>query len=245
MKNKVLLPLLLLGLLATSLHAQYRRGGTEHYAELGFLFGLTNYSGDLAEAHVEMKETRPGFGAFVRYHFSPTFAIKGQVYSGYVTGDDNNSTNIKRVRRSLKFATSIFEYGAVAEYHFFAPERLNGAGTHNFHVNPYLFAGVGGAVTDAKAEYYGPEDLRDFYLKAPLPEAGLQSHFFSTPVGFGVEMDVYDRIILGAELGWRPVFSDDLDGIKRNGNPDKKDWYYFAGFTIAYILSGTPERCGY
>ena len=241
--NKLLLPLLLCA--ASNLFAQYHRGGPERYAELGFLFGLTNYSGDLAESHVEMAETRPGFGAFVRYHFSPAFAVKGHVYSGYVTGDDNNSSNIKRVRRSLKFATSIFEYGAVAEYHFFAEDRLNGSSLRNFHITPYVFAGVGGVVTDAKTEYYGPADLRDFYLKAPLPEAGLKKHFFCTPIGFGAEMTVYDRIILGGELGWRPVFSDDLDGIKRNGNPDKKDWYYFAGFTIAYILSGTPERCGY
>lgn len=238
--KKFLIPLLL-GC-ASGLSAQKN---TEHYAELGFLFGLTNYSGDLAEAHIEMSEIRPGFGAFVRYHLSPSFAVKGHVYSGYVTGDDNNSTNDRRRARSLKFATSIFEYGAVAEWHFFAKERLTNSGVHNLHVTPYIFAGIGGAVTDAKAEYYGPADLRDFYLKAPLPEDGLRSHFLSTPVGFGIEVDVYDRIILGGELGWRPVYSDDLDGIKRNGNPDKGDWYYFAGFTIAYILSGRPERCGF
>lgn len=238
MKNALIL--FLLGL-APGLFAQK---GTEHYAELGFLFGLTNYSGDLAESHVEMNEIRPGFGAFVRYHLSPSFAVKGHVYSGYVTGDDNNSRDLRRRQRSLKFATSVFEYGAVAEWHFFARERLSGSG-HNLHFTPYIFAGIGGAITDAKAEYYGPADLRDFYLKSPLPEADLRTHFVSTPVGFGIELDVYDRIILGGELGWRPVYSDDLDGIKRNGNPDKGDWYYFAGFTIAYILSGAPERCGF
>lgn len=241
--NKLLLPLLL-GV-ATNLSAQSARFAPEKYAELGFLFGLTNYSGDLAESHIEMAETRPGFGAFVRYHLSPAFAVKGHIYSGYVTGDDNNSSDPKRVRRSLKFATSIFEYSAVAEWHFFARDRLSGSGMHNFRITPYVFGGVGGAVTDAKTEYYGPADQRDFYLKTPLPEPDLRQHFFSTPVGFGVEVDVYDRIILGGELGWRPVFSDDLDGIKRNGNPDRSDWYYFAGFTVAYILSGAPERCGF
>ena len=62
--NRLLLPILLCA--ASNLFAQYSRSGQEHYAELGFLFGLTNYSGDLAESHIEMSETRPGFGAKCR-----------------------------------------------------------------------------------------------------------------------------------------------------------------------------------
>jgi hypothetical protein len=57
----------------------------------------------------------------------------------------------------------------------------------------------------------------------------------------GVRADILDRLVLGAEFGWRPVFSDDIDGIRQNGNPAKGDWYYFTGLTISFILSD-PER---
>ena len=53
--------------------------------------------------------------------------------------------------------------------------------------------------------------------------------------------DIFERLVIGLEGGWRPVFSDDLDGIRRNGNPGKGDWYYFAGVTVSFILSD-PKR---
>lgn len=205
------------------------------YFETGFLLGLTNYSGDVAESSVELSETQPGYGLYFRYHFSKHFSGKAHLYSGSISGDDANSPVLNY--RRLKFSTSIIEFGAVGEWQILGKERYSNTGIHNFFITPYLFGGLGLTFADAKAEYYG-EPGPD----APsLPEEGLRDKFILVPVGVGVRADILDRLVLGAEFGFRPVFSDDLDGIHQNGNPDKGDWYYFTGLTISFILSD-PER---
>jgi hypothetical protein len=208
------------------------------YFETGFLFGLTNYSGDISEAAIEISETQPGYGLYFRYHFSKDWAVKAHVYSGSISGDDANSESLNY--RKLRFSTSIVEFGTVAEWKFLGQERYSGTGIHNFFVTPYVFAGLGFTFADAKTEYYGDPNS-EFAPDPPLPEEGLKNKFILAPVGVGLRADIFERLVVGVEGGWRPVFSDDLDGIRENGNPDKGDWYYFAGLTISFILSD-PKR---
>ena len=62
-----------------------------------------------------------------------------------------------------------------------------------------------------------------------------------TPVGLGLRADLFERVVIGTEVGWRPVFSDSIDGIKQNANPNSGDWYYFAGATVSFVLSGAER----
>lgn len=227
---KSLLPLLFAVFTLHTLSAQQTT-----YFETGFLLGLTNYSGDLAGSAIELSETQPGYGLYFRYHFSPHFSTKAHLYSGSISGDDANSPSLSS--RKIKFSTSIIEFAAVGEWQILGRERYSNTGIHNFFITPYLFGGLGLTFADAKAEYYGEPGP-----EAPsLPEEGLSKRFLLAPVGVGVRADILDRLVLGAEFGWRPVFSDDIDGVRQNGNPEKGDWYYFTGLTISFILSD-PER---
>ena len=61
-------------------------------------------------------------------------------------------------------------------------------------------------------------------------------------VGAGVRADISEFFVIGLEVGWRPVFSDDLDGVRYNGNPESGDWYYFAGLTTSFIISNNKKR---
>ncbi|MBK8193663.1 MAG: outer membrane beta-barrel protein [Lewinellaceae bacterium] len=230
-KLLLLLPLVLVLSLATAQR--------NSYFEAGFLFGLTNYSGDVSDAAIEISETQPGYGVYFRYHFSRYISAKAHIYSGSIAGDDVNSRSLKE--RSFRFSTSILEFGTVVEWKVLGRERYSNTGIHNFFVTPYVFAGLGLSVTDPKAEYYGTIDNREKYLKTDLPEDGLNHNFLLVPMGVGLRADILDRLVLGLEGGWRPVFSDDLDGIRTNGNPGKGDWYYFAGVTVSFILSD-PKR---
>lgn len=230
---KQFLPALLL-LSALNASAQWRY--QPHYWEAGVMLGVTSYSGDITAKRIDLQELRPGYGAFVRYHVSKHFAFKGHVYGGTISGDDKYST--VKAPRSIKFGTSIFEVATSLEWHLFGRDRFTGTGLHNFFITPYAFAGVGVTFADANAEYYGPPERRDDLLVVPIPEEGLKSTFLLAPVGGGLRLDFYERFIVGVEGGFRPVFSDDIDGVSKNGNPKSNDWYYFFGATISYVLTG-------
>jgi Domain of unknown function (DUF6089) len=213
--------------------AQYR--SKERYLEAGFLFGATNYSGDLAERSIELVETKPGYGVYLRYQFSRHFAVRGHAYSGAISGDDRHSPDLKS--RSFRFSTSLLELGAVGEYAFIAKDRYSKTGIHHFHISPYVYAGGGLNFITQEAEYYGPADQRNEILVVPLPENDLEDRLLVVPMGVGLRFDLLERMVFGVEFGWRPVFSDDLDGVRLNGNPDKGDWYYFTGATVAFVLN--------
>lgn len=231
MKQTLFFLLLLHGLNAA---AQWRH--QPRYLEAGVMLGVTSYSGDVTAKQIDLQEIRPGYGAFVRYHISRHFAVKGHVYGGAISGDDKYSE--VKAPRSIKFGTSIVEVATCLEWHLFGRDRFAGTGLHHFFITPYLFGGIGATFADANAEYYGPPERRDNLLKVPIPEEGLKTTFLLAPVGGGIRVNFYERFIFGLEGGFRPVFSDDIDGVSQNGNPGNNDWYYFFGATASFVLTG-------
>ncbi|MBU6342412.1 MAG: outer membrane beta-barrel protein [Bacteroidetes bacterium] len=226
--------LVLLVLLCAQLHAQKRT--KDKYLEVGFLFGLTNYSGDVAERAIEISETQPGYGIFVRYHLNPKLALNAHVYTGSIKGDDKNSPVL--YDRKFRFTTNILESALIGEWHFMGKSRYSNTGIRNLNFSPYLFLGVGATFVSVATEYYGPPEKRNDYLRVPFPEDNLKDKFFLLPMGVGLKADILDRFVLGVDVGWRPVFSDDLDGVRINGNQNLSDWYYFVGITASFILTG-------
>ncbi len=235
--HKYTLPLCLL--ITFNLTAQ--KNAVNRYLEAGFLFGITNYSGDMVEKDIAFSETRAGYGAYGRYHLGPNFSMKAHVYTGAISGDDANSKT--RQRRSMRFSTNIVELGLVGEINFGGPRsRFSNTGIHRFSLTPYIYAGFGATFANAEAEYYGPADQLNENLRVPLPEEGLADRFLVVPMGIGLRADISEYFVLGLEVGWRPVFSDDLDGVRYNGNPDKGDWYYFAGLTTSFIITNIKKH---
>lgn len=235
--------LLLFGLLSfTSISLTNAQGRfkPDRFLEVGVLLGLTNYSGDIADTYIELAETKPGFGFYTRYHANPKWGVKGHFYLGSISGDDKNAPT--RRQRYFSFETNLLEIGLVGEWKPFAKTRQSKTGIHMFYFTPYLFGGVGFTFANAEAKYYGPAERRNEVLRVPLPEEGLRTTFITTPVGIGLRADIAERFIIGAEGGWRPVYSDHLDGISLNGNPDKNDWYYFVGITFSLVMSGKSSK---
>ncbi len=235
--NRIFLLLILQLTVFVTVHAQYRYKRNTHYLEAGIMLGGTQYSGDLAESDWEVSETKFGFGGFVRYHIFKDVMVRGQLYAGYIAGDDKNSPDLKE--RKFRFFSPIYEGSLVMEYVPFALEHVTKTGMHNAYFSPFIFGGVGyTAATRIEVEYYGPEDQADKWIKEPFPEQGLsKKNFLTVPFGFGMRFDYFERFTFGLEIGWRPAFSDDLDGVSVNGNPELNDWYHFFGLTASYFIN--------
>jgi hypothetical protein len=232
--QKLILPLLLLS--SFELFGQSLFTPKQRHWEAGLLFGLSNYSGDLAEKSIQISESQLCYGAYFRYFISKRFAVKAHLYAGSISGDDANSSDPDRLRRSLRFNSNILELGAVGEWHILGKDRYSSMGDYKPFFSPYVYLGLGGAFVGAKTEYYGAPDDRDKYLKAPFPEVGQQQRFLLIPMGVGLRYDFNEVLAMGAELGWRPLFTDNLDGVSLNGDPSNKDWYYFGGLTFSFVF---------
>lgn len=232
--------LLILGLICqVALFSQPTIKSSPRHLEVGFIFGVTNYSGDIAQKNIHISETNLGYGAFARYFFSNKFSAKAHLYSGTISGDDANSKDPIIQRRSFRFGTNLTEVGLSGEWHPLGKDRFSSTGMHRSFLSPYLYLGVGATFSSAKVEYYGTPEDRSVFITTPFPEVGPHQRFLIAPMGAGVRVELNESLVLGAELGWRPVFSDDLDGVRLNGNPEKNDWYYFGGATIAFIFGGS------
>lgn len=237
---KILLLLLCL-LCQVSLLSQATFKSRQKYMEAGFILGVTNYSGDIAQKNIHLSETKLGYGVFARHFFSNKFSVKAHLYAGTLSGDDANSKDPNTKRRSFRFTTNFAEVGISGEWHMLGKNRYSSTGIHQRFLSPYLYLGIGGTFSNAKVVYYGTPEDRNEFIKTPFPEVGQRQKFLIAPMGVGLRYELNEALVLGAELGWRPVFSDDIDGVRLNGNPEKNDWYYFGGATLAFIFGKTKS----
>lgn len=240
MKNSLLSLLLIFSTFCTQAQTSYKPN--KRFLEAGFFLGLANYSGDLAEKSIEISETRFGYGAFARYFLNNRVSLKAQIFSCTISGDDSNAKDPAVLARRLRFSANVLELGLAGEWHILGRDRISSIGEHKFFVSPYLSLGGAISFAEARTEYYGPEEDRDEHLAVSLPEPGLRRRFLLAPIGLGLRADFNEALSGGLELGVRPVFSDGLDGVRLNGNPNKNDWYYFGGATISFVLSKPKKQ---
>ncbi|MCB0526731.1 MAG: outer membrane beta-barrel protein [Lewinellaceae bacterium] len=211
---------------------------TSHYLEIGLSAGPNNYSGDLAEKTFVLKETRLGFGAFARYHFSNQFAIKGQVYWGNIAGTDKNASDPELQERSFEFTSNLFEASVMGEWNFLNINSSRENGLDVYKMVPYLMVGIGGVISQPSVNYYGNPDEYDIHVRHALPENGKRrTKALTIPFGAGIRRQINEILVLGGEGCWRPVLSDDLDGVSLNGNPKRRDWFFSLQLSASVVLA--------
>ena len=71
-------------------------------------------------------------------------------------------------------------------------------------------------------------------------------------MALGFKTNILGYFILGAEIGARYTFSDEIDGSIpdsefrqqfRFGNINNNDWYVFSGITLTYTFGVKPCYC--
>lgn len=215
---KTTLPLLLLMLLTWAASAQQEQ-------EAGLRAGISNYQGDLVPKSIDLSQSGLSLGLTYRNFFLPQIAVNGSVSFNRIKADERNYP--ERVGRGAVMEANLIEVSATGEWHPFGRERFNSLGVLNRRVSPFIYIGLGMA--------FGKTDVQLTGNKEITPEQ-TDSKYFILPFGGGLRYHLNDLFTLTADIGARPVFSDQLDGISINGNSNANDWYLQTGITLLYNL---------
>ncbi len=250
MKKIILQLLLSLTLFSTTLSAQH--------LEVGGGIGMSFYTGDLSHNLIgTLSEAKGAYGLFIRQNLSDKSALKLHFNLASISGRDSHALEPDLLKRDLSFRSKISEIGLNFEYNILGYEPDGMYQTFS----PYVFVGLAAFTYNPQTRYNNDwTDLR------PLQTEGATygKVNMSIPFGAGLKFALTDHWNLGAELGFRPTFTDYLDDVSKvyvsrtdlainggekaadlgnkinatagtkRGNNSSIDWYHIFQVTVSY-----------
>lgn len=201
--------------------------------EVGLFGGGLNNIGDVGRLNY-ISPSGLAFGGLFKWNKSKRYAWRGSVLYGTFTADDSRSDMSSRQQRGYKLDNSVFEISAGLEFNFvdYNLHRLGPAFT------PYLYTGV----TYFRYGYH-------YFDAGQLRNINQKDGSFAIPMTVGLKGRINRFLILGAEIGARYTFTDNLDASNpegsnfeqfRFGNILSDDWYVFSGLTLTYTFGRKP-----
>jgi hypothetical protein len=153
---------------------------------------------------------------------------------GDFTADDAQSDQASRQQRGFIIKNSVLEASLGLEFNFveYNLHKLGPAFT------PYLYTGI----TYFRYGY-------NYFDAGVLQDINQKDGAFAIPMTVGAKARINQFLILGAEIGARYTFTDNLDGSNpegsnfqqfRFGNIFSDDWYVFSGITLTYTFGRKP-----
>lgn len=175
--------------------------------------GQTGYSGDLTKSSIDFHTVRPAVQANIKYKLTDYLTLRAGILYGNIVGHDNTSKDSSMMARNLSFQTAILEGRLCVEVNLLPPDLFSSypylfVGVGVFHFNPYTHSGN-------EKIYLQPlgtegEGLSDY------PDRKMYSLTqFCIPMGGGIKLKVTDKLYIGAEIGFRKLFTDYLDDVSK------------------------------
>lgn len=219
--------------------------------EVGGGLGAATYTGDIIRK-VDPRQIGLQGTLFGKRNFDNVWSLRVAISSSILQAEDSLRPLDRAAQvRDGRFRGGVIEGSAVMEFNFLDFLRNDS----EFRWSPYAFFGLGYSHFMMKGNTY-----------AYLPSEKYSLSSVVIPFGGGVKYRLSDQWTLAAELGFRPTMTDYLDKIDSSlpaipryqpptdpstgqippyginfGNPNTKDWYYFAGLTISYTIANV--RC--
>lgn len=201
--------------------------------EIGLFAGGINHIGDVGRTNYILP-SGGAFGALFKWNKRKRYAWRASVYRGSFVADDSKSSKASRQQRGFRVKNSITEYSAGLEFNFvdYNLHRLGPAFT------PYLYTGFTYFRYDFN--YIDAQQVQDINQK---------DGSFAIPMTVGAKFRLNQFVIIGAEIGARYTFTDNLDASNpegsnferfRFGNILSEDWYVFSGITLTYTFGRKP-----
>jgi len=203
--------------------------------ELGVFVGGVNYIGDIGPMDY-IAPNEPAFGILYKWNRSPRHAYRFSYTQGKLTAKDIDSKVPSRFLRENSFENSVKEFSAGLEFNFMDFDLHDG----DPKVSPYVYSGVSYFIYD------------EIYILNNNSREDYKSSNFAIPMVVGLKALLFNNFILGAEVGFRYTFTDNLDGNNpgndnletlRFGNKKSNDWYVFTGLTLTYTFGQNPCFC--
>lgn len=203
--------------------------------EIGVFLGGSNFVGDVGKTTYIAPE-KLAFGVLYKWNKSPRHAYRFSYTQSTIAGNDKDSEETGRSNRGYSFENTVKEFSAGLEFNFF---DFN---LHDYHpkVTPYIYSGL---------SYFLYDEL---YISGGQTRKDKNSGSIAIPMTLGIKSNITPHLVLGAEVGARYTFTDDLDGSNpgndnlkslRFGNLNNNDWYVFSGITLTYTFGQKPCYC--
>ncbi|WP_394975382.1 DUF6089 family protein [uncultured Croceitalea sp.] len=201
--------------------------------EVGIFAGGANVIGDVGRTNYILP-SGIAYGALFKWNKSKRYAWRASVMRGSFTADDTKSSFVSRNQRAYVVENSVTEFSAGLEFNFieYNLHKLGPAFT------PYLYTGF----------TYFRYDFN--YIDAlQVQDLNQKDGAFAIPMTVGAKYRISQFFILGAEIGARYTFTDNLDASNpegsnfeqfRFGNILSDDWYVFSGITFTYTFGRKP-----
>jgi hypothetical protein len=204
--------------------------------EIGIFVGGSNFIGDVG-ATTYINPNQIAFGGLYKWNRSPRHSFRISLLYTDLQIDDLKSDDPKRQERGYKLNNPIIEASAGLEFTFLDFDLHD----DTTQWTPYLYSGVTVAYHD---NYY--------FRNEQLQSENTSSFAFGIPMTLGIKVRFMDNIVLGAEIGARYTFSDEIDGSAPDydndaptafGNKNNNDWYMITGVTLTYTFGKKPCYC--
>ncbi len=201
--------------------------------EVGLFAGGANFVGDVGRTNY-IYPSAWAIGGIAKWNRSKRYAWRGSIYYGQMIIDDNSSDLSNRNQRGYSFKNSVKEASVGLEFNFveYNLHKLGPAFT------PYMYTGL----TYFRYNYH-------YFNAGVFQDIDQEEGAFAIPMTLGFKGRINQYLILGAEIGARYTFTDNLDGSNPEGsnfeefafgNINSNDWYVFSGITLTYTFGRKP-----
>ena len=115
-------------------------------------------------------------------------------------------------------------------------------------VSPYIYVGTGLVLLNPKTDF-NDKSKPNPITELPRIEADKAAVFAKirpiVPFGGGLRIPLVNRnAVLTLEGGFRPTFSDYVDGMSIAGNPNRNDWYFVGDVGLSKFIGSQKDSDG-
>ena len=229
--KRIIVAILFLTMISSISFAQTWKRYRKEYV---YSIGATNLLADLGGANqigthfvkdLDIRSTRIFGGFGYRYRIDRHQSIRGNVYLGFLYGNDNLTLEPARQYRNLIVRTQIAELSG--QYEYFVNKDKDGHrynikhahGSKNIHLHTYAFAGAGVLFYNPQGPYPGGGwvSLKPLGTEGQnVPNSGIKQYNRITamfPVGIGTKYAITKHLSLGLEVSVRYTLTNYLEDV--------------------------------